>query len=47
MREHRIKYLRPALLGDTLEVRTELILMGGIRARRQNRVTRGEVILVE
>jgi acyl-CoA thioester hydrolase len=47
MREHRIKYLRPALLGDTLEVRTELVLMGGIRARRQNHVTRGEVTLVE
>jgi acyl-CoA thioester hydrolase len=47
MREHRIKYIRPAFLGDTLEVRTELVVMSGLRARRQNRVSRGELVLVE
>jgi acyl-CoA thioester hydrolase len=47
MREHRIKYIRPAFLGDTLEVRTELVVMSGLRAKRQNRVSRGKVTLVE
>jgi acyl-CoA thioester hydrolase len=47
MREHRIKYIRPAFLGDRLEVRTEIMVMSGLRAKRQNRVSRGETVLVE
>ena len=47
LREHRIKYLRPALLGEVLEVGTLVTSMQGVRATRHNTIKRGETTLVE
>jgi acyl-CoA thioester hydrolase len=45
--EHHLKYRRAGFLGDTLTVSTEILRMGGIRAKRRNLIQRGEEILVE
>ena len=47
MREHRIKYLRPAVAGEVLEVRTLVTHTGGVRATRLNTITRDGAVLVE
>jgi acyl-CoA thioester hydrolase len=47
MLEHHLKYRRPGFLGDVLTVTTEIEMMGGIRAKRHNQITRGEDVLVD
>jgi acyl-CoA thioester hydrolase len=44
---HTITYHRPALLGDELEVSTEIVSFRGFRATRHNQVVREGVLLVE
>lgn len=45
--KHAITYHRPALLGDVVTVRTELVSSQGIRAQRQFSIRRGETLLAE
>jgi acyl-CoA thioester hydrolase len=47
IREHHLKYLRPAKLGDLLTVQTRVEGMQGVRATRRNTIKLGEVVLVE
>jgi acyl-CoA thioester hydrolase len=47
IREHHLKYLRPAKLGDVLTVHTRVEGMQGIRATRRNTIKLGENVLVE
>jgi acyl-CoA thioester hydrolase len=47
IREHHLKYLRPAKLGDVLTVHTRVEGMQGVRAMRRNVVRRGETVLLE
>jgi acyl-CoA thioester hydrolase len=47
VREHHLKYLRPASLGDRLSVHTRVEEASGVRATRRNTVRRGETVLVE
>lgn len=44
---HTITYHRSALLGDELEVSTEIIAFRGFRATRHNKIVRQGVLLVE
>lgn len=43
---HTITYHRSALLGDELEVSTEIVAFRGFRATRHNRIVREGVLLV-
>ena len=47
VREHHLKYLRPAKLGDVLKVQTRVEGMQGVRAVRRNTISLGETVLVE
>jgi acyl-CoA thioester hydrolase len=47
VREHHLKYLRPAKLGDVLTVHTRVEGMQGVRAMRRNTISLGETLLVE
>jgi acyl-CoA thioester hydrolase len=47
IREHHLKYLRPAKLGDVLTVHTRVEGMQGVRATRRNTISLGENVLVE
>jgi acyl-CoA thioester hydrolase len=47
VREHHLKYLRPAKLDDVLTVHTRVEGMQGVRAMRRNTVSLGETLLVE
>jgi acyl-CoA thioester hydrolase len=47
IREHHLRYLRPAKLGDVLTVHTLVEGMQGVRAMRRNTVRCGEHILLE
>jgi acyl-CoA thioester hydrolase len=47
VREHHLKYLRPATLDDVLTVHTRVEGMQGVRAMRRNTVSCGELVLVE
>jgi acyl-CoA thioester hydrolase len=47
VREHHLKYLRPAKLGDVLTVHTRVEGMQGVRATRRNTISLGETVLVE
>lgn len=47
VREHHLKYLRPAKLGDVLRVHTRVEGMQGVRATRRNTISLGETVLVE
>jgi acyl-CoA thioester hydrolase len=47
IREHHLKYLRPAKLGDVLTVHTRVEGMQGVRAIRRNTIKLGENLLVE
>jgi acyl-CoA thioester hydrolase len=47
VREHHLKYLRPAKLGDVLTVHTRVEGMQGVRATRRNTIHLGETVLVE
>jgi acyl-CoA thioester hydrolase len=47
IREHHLKYLRPAKLGDVLTVNTRVEGMQGVRATRRNTITLGETVLLE
>ncbi len=44
---HTITYYRPALLGEELEVSTEIVAFRGFRATRHNKIVRKGVLLVE
>ncbi|MBO1436346.1 thioesterase family protein [Meiothermus sp. CFH 77666] len=44
---HTITYHRSALLGDELEVSTEIVAFRSFRATRHNRIERAGVLLVE
>ncbi|MCX7782251.1 MAG: acyl-CoA thioesterase [Meiothermus sp.] len=44
---HTITYHRSALLGDELEVNTEIVAFRGFRATRLNRIVRARDLLVE
>jgi acyl-CoA thioester hydrolase len=44
---HTITYHRSALLGDALEVSTEIVAFRSFRATRHNRIFRAGVLLVE
>ena len=48
VRRHEVDYLRPALLGDALEVETRLVAMSPVTATRQNfirRLSDGQVLV--
>ena len=47
IREHHLKYLRPAKLGDVLTVHTRVEGMQGVRAVRRNTISLGKTVLVE
>jgi acyl-CoA thioester hydrolase len=47
IREHHLKYLRPAKRGDVLTVHTRVEGMQGVRAIRRNTISLGENLLVE
>jgi acyl-CoA thioester hydrolase len=47
IREHHLKYLRPAKLGDVLTVHTRVEGMQGVRAMRRNTISLGETVLLE
>jgi acyl-CoA thioester hydrolase len=47
IREHHLKYLRPAKLGDVLTVQTRVEGMQGVRAMRRNTIKLGDKVLVE
>jgi acyl-CoA thioester hydrolase len=47
IREHHLKYLRPAKLGDVLTVHTRVEGMQGVRATRRNTISLGETVLLE
>jgi acyl-CoA thioester hydrolase len=47
IREHHLKYLRPAKLGNVLTVHTRVEGMQGVRAMRRNIIKLGEAVLVE
>jgi acyl-CoA thioester hydrolase len=47
IREHHLKYLRPAKRGDVLTVKTRVEGMQGVRATRRNTISLGETVLVE
>ncbi len=47
IREHHLKYLRPAKLGDVLTVHTRVEGMQGVRATRRNMISLGETVLLE
>ena len=47
MLEHHLKYRRAGFLGDVLTVSTEILMMGGLRAKRHNQISRGEEVLVD
>jgi acyl-CoA thioester hydrolase len=47
IREHYLKYLRPAKRGDVLTVHTRVEGMQGVRAMRRNTISHGETVLVE
>jgi acyl-CoA thioester hydrolase len=47
VREHHLKYLRPAKFGDVLTVYTRVEGMQGVRATRRNTISLGEIVLVE
>ena len=47
MLEHHLKYRRAGFLGDELRVSTEILMMGGLRAKRHNVISRGDEVLVD
>jgi acyl-CoA thioester hydrolase len=47
IREHHLKYLRPAKLGDVLTVHTRVEGMQGVRAMRRNTISLGQTVLLE
>jgi acyl-CoA thioester hydrolase len=47
VREHHLKYLRPAKIGDVLTVHTRVEGMQGVRATRRNTISLGKTVLVE
>jgi acyl-CoA thioester hydrolase len=47
IREHHLKYLRPAKFGDLLTIHTRVERMQGVRATRRNTISHGETVLLE
>jgi acyl-CoA thioester hydrolase len=47
MLEHHLKYRRAGFLGDELTITTEILMMGGLRAKRHNQIKRGDEVLVD
>lgn len=47
VREHHLRYLKPAFLGELLTIETVITASRGFRSTRHNTVLRGDELLVE